>query len=514
MSTKNKTSIASQALLEMENIKSAIKEESKNTLKSMLSEAVKNALRESVEEDDDNDYEVVDDEQKDANSDNCDNCDDSGCSEESKTDVSEQGDDEMDTMGQEDGAAMPDTDNGEMTDAENAPMGEETPVEDGEGEDEWSNYSQYQVGDDTYDLTGEEDYDKVVKVFKLLQNDDKVAVKKDGNKLSLQDNETGAEYVIDLGDDVEDESEQGIEGEEPMAEGCIKEGSDDIAGLPSEDEDEFESEEMGDHDEEEAGMMPKKQNNFEGKKSKKAMKENKEIIFEVDLGYTDNYQDKDPIQGLSNNEPSKSGKSWEKGVPTGTKKPWAGQTKSKGQPFEKTVSEETQEEAPVEEATNIGGAVQQRTSSKSHIPDNRKEHGPKAKRHVSAGGDYNEVVEAYKKENKQLKEAVVALRKTINEAYITNVNLGKITKLFVENSVTQNEKLDIINRFSNEAKTVEQSKALYESISKQLQKGPKQVTLEEKSMTVEGSAPINENKIYRSQDLINTLDFMKRMENC
>src|SRR5574344_37676 len=95
-------------------------------------------------------------------------------------------------------------------------------------------------------------------------------------------------------------------------------------------------------------------NIFENKKTRKPMKESKEVLFEVDLGYTDNSQDKDPIAGLSNNEPSKSGKSWHKGVPTGTQKPWAGETKSKGKPFEKTVNEEdemgdTPMETPMEE---------------------------------------------------------------------------------------------------------------------------------------------------------------------
>ena len=60
----NKKSISSQALLEMDKIKSAIKEESKNTIKAMLSEAVKNALRESIEDDDDDDMEILDDDKE------------------------------------------------------------------------------------------------------------------------------------------------------------------------------------------------------------------------------------------------------------------------------------------------------------------------------------------------------------------------------------------------------------------------------------------------------------------
>ena len=243
----------------------------------------------------------------------------------------------------------------------------------------------------------------------------------------------------------------------------------------------------------------------------KESKTGKEVLFEVDLGYTDNYQDKDPISGLSNNEPSKSGKSWEKGVPTGTQKPWAGKSKDKGEPFEKTVNEEevdecgvNENEPVVDEGTNVGGAVQQRSNSKSHIPANRKEHGPKVKRHVSAGGNYEEVIEAYKKENKALKECILKLRDGLQEA--------QVTKLFVENTVKKKKKINILNRFDQEAKTIEQSNALYESINKELSKASvkKNLTLEN-TMKSENSTPITENK---SKDLLNTLDLIRRVENC
>jgi hypothetical protein len=252
------------------------------------------------------------------------------------------------------------------------------------------------------------------------------------------------------------------------------------------------------------------------------MKESKEVLFEVDLGYTDNYQDKDPIAGLSNSEPSKGGKSWHKGVPTGTEKPWTGETKSKGEPFEKTISEEEMPEIgdveePMEEGTNVGGAVQQRSNSKSHIPANRKEHGPKNKRHVSTEANYEELVSENKKlktENKELKEAIISVRKYLSEAYVTNANLGKITKLFLENTTSQSEKIEIVNRFSNEAKTIEQSKALYESIKRELNKPvTTQMPMNESMSTANGSTILNENKVYKSDDLLKTIDLMNRMKN-
>lgn len=516
MSTKNKKNIASQALLEMESLKDSIKEESKNTLKSMLADVVKDVLRESVEEDEEEkDYEVIDDEK------NAEDSDDKDAKDSEKSgEVSEDGamgneEEPVDSMDQEAAEAPEMGQEGEMNQPVDA---QEAPEESGEGEDEWNNYSQYQVGDDTYDLTGEEDYDQIVKVYKLMKDDDQVVVKKDGSTLQLQDNGTGAEYVIDLGtDDDMESSDEGYESEE-MTESRMNEGSNDPACVPDEDDEDYSFE--YDSDEEDSDDYGK---NFEGKKSRKTMKESKErkeVLFEVDLGYTDNYQDKDPISGLSNNEPSKSGKSWEKGVPSGTAKPWAAKSNDKGKPFEKTVNEEEVDECGaacgnepvVDESTTTSIRGQRDMGTKKHIPAPRKENGPKAKHHVSTEGNYEEVVEAYKRENKALKECILKLRNGLQEARITNVNLAKVAKLFVENTVSKEEKINILNRFDKEAKTIEQSNALYESINKELNKATvkKNLTLEN-TMKSESSNSINENK---SKDLLNTLDLIRRIENC
>ena len=521
MSTKNKKNIASQALLEMESLKDSIKEESKNTLKSKLADVVKDVLRESVEEDEEEkDYEVIDDEK------NAEDSDDKDAKDSEKSgEVSEDGamgneEEPVDSMDQEAAKAPEMGQEGEMNQPVDA---QEAPEESGEGEDEWNNYSQYQVGDDTYDLTGEEDYDQIVKVYKLMKDDDQVVVKKDGSTLQLQDNGTGVEYVIDLGtDDDMESSDEGYESEE-MTESRMNEGSNDPACVPDEDDEdysfEYDSDEE-DSDEEDSDDYGK---NFEGKKSRKTMKESKErkeVLFEVDLGYTDNYQDKDPISGLSNNEPSKSGKSWEKGVPSGTAKPWASKSNDKGKPFEKTVNEEEVDECGaacgnepvVDESTTTSIRGQRDMGTKKHIPAPRKENGPKAKHHVSTEGNYEEVVEAYKRENKALKECILKLRNGLQEARITNVNLAKVAKLFVENTVSKEEKINILNRFDKEAKTIEQSNALYESINKELNKATvkKNLTLEN-TMKSESSNSINENK---SKDLLNTLDLIRRIENC
>ena len=517
----NKKSISTQALMEMNDIKKAIKEESKNTIKAMLSEAVKDALRESIEDDDD--MEILDGDEKECCP-KCGKCGDEcecgkkdaeGKEDEESDDKKDSG--EIDEVGAED--EVPAEGEAAQDPAMNAP--EQAPAEapaegDGaEGQDDFM--AQYQAGDeDTLDLTGEQDIQNVLKVYRALSDDDQVVVKKDGGKISLQDNGTGAEYIIDLGTD---------EAEAP-AEPAMENGE---AQLAEDSSAADKYNELRESDEENEDEM-----------------KDTETLFEIDLGYTDNYQDKDPIDGLSNSEPSKSGRSWHKGVPTGTEKPWAGKgTEKKGDPFDKSVNEnltelddnyfaaglndtgvaevETEDGMPFDK--KVGEKVdenfttskyQKRHEVKTKATNSGEEKNPMQTRNTSIGNEYNaeinETIKKLKAKNKKLNEAVKELHKGLQEAYMTNVNLGKITKLFLENTTTQAEKLNIVERFSNEAKTPKQAQALYESISKQLESNKTTIDeskATEKTVVTESKAPV-----YKSQDLLNTIDLMNRVLNC
>lgn len=537
MSANNK-SLVSQALLEMQTLREAIKDESKETIKAMLGESIKDALRESCNEEDEDGYEVVD--EKDAEPEKK---DDSKKSEgfSKKSDLEEDGEDDDPTampeqdpaMGQEAGAEAGEN----PMDAEQAP---EAAAEGEDGGDEWSGLEQYQVGDDTYDLTNEKDYNQVVKVYKLLKDEDEVVVKKENNTVKLQDNGTGNEYVIDLGGEDEAPEAAAMPAQEDDGEEMPLNEGGDPAGFPSSDEDEFIFDDDAEgpngvepHDDEE--FMAENKHRFEGKKSRK-MNENKEVIFEVDLGYTDNYQSKDPIKGLSNSEPSKSGKSWEKGVPTGTEKPWAGETKSKGDPFKKTekvegsVNEEEMPIAgadanvvdePIDEAAMSCSSQADAKRTKSNKSSVRVDHLRNNSKEVSVAGDFKgDLAEEVAKlraenkkltnENKVLKKAFKEARTTIDEAYLTNVNLGKIVKLCVENVTTVPERVDILNRFVNEAKTVEQAEALYKSINENLKKATSTIVTES-AMSATGSQVLNETKLYESEDIKSMRSLMERM---
>ena len=89
--------------------------------------------------------------------------------------------------------------------------------------------------------------------------------------------------------------------------------------------------------------------------------------------------------------------------------------------------------------------------------------------------------------------------------------MGKITKLFLENTTTQAEKVDIVERFSKEAKTVEQSNTLYESIKRELNKNATSKVNINESMNVANNT-INES-VYKSSEVIKSIDLMNRMKN-
>lgn len=484
MSSVKDKNIVSEAMLDMENIRKAIKEESKQTIANLLNETVKNSIREAIEDDDE---------------------------EEKATEKEEEKQDETPV-------AEPKKDGDEEESEEVVDIDDEKEDEKPEEDDDFAEYSEYKVDDNTYDLSGEKDNDKVVSVYKKLSDDD-VVVTVDDCKVNLKDNETGAEYVLDLGDECPNKSEEEINEELLTGEDEIdldKELSE-IEDDDESDEDGFELEydEESDDEEDEPAGLPKL------KEDEKSMQEGNERIFEVDLGYTDDYQDKDVIEGLSVEEPSKSGRSCDKGLPNDAKKPWAGSTKGKGMPFTQNVNEcgtVPPVEDGLEEGTNVT-LPNSRKKVKSHTPDTEKKNYPKNAHHDSVAGEYyaermNEAIKlnkAYKKEIAELKEAVSQLKNCLNETYLTNVNLGQITRLFVENTTTRAEKQDIISRFDN-VKSTKDAKKLYECVSKELKaKSPKNPVMENTVKATKAAEDNSAKKQVMNESLSKIHDFMNRI---
>jgi hypothetical protein len=452
MKKVNKNNNILESLETMGNLTDTIKEETKRTLKDLMSEAVKNYMNEEIigeAEEDENEYEVEDVE------------DDVTTEEPAETETD---DTEIDAE-VEDG----DTDEVELDTEVEDEVPAETESEEGavenetDDDEEWG-FDDYKNEDGDYDFTGVEDEETIVKVFKKLNNKDEVVIKQNDNKIELKDNETGAEYMIDVDGDEEGEEEFELEIDDD------------------------------------------------------------ELTESVNLGYTDNYQDEDVMTNDGMNEPGK-GKSWDEGAPKGTEKPWAKKGDSKPFGCSTEVCEETEfeveldDEDVVDEATSVSARDARTAGNKTHTSEPRRNNLPKGSKRVSANGTYDasvveKIVKKYKvieEENKQYKNYVEKFKNALQEAVVVNVSLGQIVKLFTENTTTAEEKQSIVNRF-NDVKTINESKALYESIKRELNKEQKSsVVIEKRINATENKSNINETKVYVSNDIKNAIDLMKRM---
>ena len=503
MSKNIRSKVVRESLLDYNTLANSLRENTESAVKTLLDEAVRDTYAKLLSEGNDEDYE--EEEVEDTSSDITDDAE----SSEAPTDGVEDTDagtdaDSADTEGEEDmesdEVAGETDDEGEVADAIDG-------VEDeGEDGDEWADFDKYKISDDEYDFTNAED-EEIVKVYKLMKNDDQILVHKDDNgNVNIQDNETGAEYLIKLDDEGE---ATGVESDDEVI-------PDDSA------EDDFENNDYDDMNESTERMF--------------------ELVLEYDsnVGYTDNYQKKDVMTNPGMSEPGKNVNDWDAGVPHGTEKPWSGYKGGKknkaDKPFNDSKGKQLEEEN-IEEATNVGGFVQQNSTSKSHVPNSNGRNarsmskggsrvkGTATPRYNSGDVDVTVTVNGDDKtnenfmrrankalsENKELKTTLTDVMQSLKEAAVTNHNLAQIIKLISENSTSQDEKKEIISRFSKEAKTIEASKNLYESISRDLKKSNKMNITEDKSFTVEGSKKINETTIYKSPDMLDSLDLMHRM---
>jgi len=360
-------------------------------------------------------------------------------------------------------------------DSETALEGEEdeySEPEQADDEDEvWSSLEQYKGEDGEYDLTGmaNDDVVKVLKVMKPEDGDGVRVIKKDDGNITLIDDDNDTEYLIVM-DDGDDASYE-------LGESVVNEGN-------------------------------------------------------VDLGYTDNYQDKTAMT-MDQDDGAKTRK-WNAGTPTGNGKRWVG-NKGDMSPYNQKVNEGDCEDGEclveieldgdmdecgvtekVETMANGSRTIQDLHHEKNGQPrhDRHRMNGKNAysgEQNESIDKKFNELLD----ENKQLKHIAELLKENLNDACVINASLGKVVKLVTENTTTREEKLNIINRF-NDVKTVEEGKKLYESISDELKRqhpinnGVNSVVDNQLS---ESKKSVVETPLYESTELSDTISLMHRLDN-
>jgi len=184
----NEKSILEQALLQVQNLEEAVKQNAKGILASTMKQELSDLLKESMEEEDETEVpvaeqpedEVTPDEEEDDMSDDDAEADDAEA-DDTENDTNLDKDETTDMEDEEDETEV-DTDVDTDVDAE------DTSMDDFGTEDETSD-------EDVMDMTSASD-DEVLKVFKAMKPEDGIVVKKDGNNVEFGDGEN--EYIIKL----------------------------------------------------------------------------------------------------------------------------------------------------------------------------------------------------------------------------------------------------------------------------------------------------------------------------
>jgi cystathionine beta-lyase family protein involved in aluminum resistance len=104
------------------------------------------------------------------------------------------------------------------------------------------------------------------------------------------------------------------------------------------------------------------------------------------------------------------------------------------------------------------------------------------------------------------------IKKAMNESVLVNYKLGRIVKLFSENTTTRKEKVDIINRFNEVAKTINETKALYESVKRELNLDVKKTPMLENNISTANKTLVNETTVYQSNDVREMINLINRIE--
>ena len=519
-----KKSLVEDTLIQMKNLEEAIQENAKGILASTMKEEISDLVKESLSEADEDEDEVPN---MGMDSDN----------EESD----ESSDLEMDME-----------DETEMSD-ESEDMGAEMSL-DMDVEDE--------VPMDLTDASTEE----LLKVFKAMGDEDGIIVKKDNDMIHLKDEPEDVEYLIDLGEGVEqnevgpismltnrpdsdddDEFEDEFDFEESMSDEDNEEEIQKIrAELGFDDEDfdermpmrkshkvrkmrgEEEMTEQSDELEKQADIDAMLDDIFE---ESEESDEVEEVVYEIELDEEDDtdedmmedaeaedemnetydleeafkpkmFKGKNP-ESKSNKGPKKMSMKKPTGKMFGMSPKMGKVTKTSGSGVEKAETKEAARTLGMGSKFRKGGLPKPRT----------------APRHLQEDFDFeamNAELLSLREKNEEYRKALNIFRDKLNEVAVFNSNLAYATRLFTEHSTSKQEKINILRRFDN-VETLKESKNLYKAIKDELSKGENKPINESvetkinKQISTGSSMNLIESKTYENPQFMRMKDLMSKL---
>ena len=493
--------LVQEALIQMKQVEEAIAENAKGILASTMKEEINQLVKESLSEQDD-ETEVELDADMDMSADN----------DEIEMDMDSSDEDDMD-MDFED---------------------EETPI----------------------DLTNASD-EEILKVFKAMGENDGIIVKKDGNEIHLSDDESDVEYLVKLGESMEEEMDEEEDDEIEEEDYDMMEEEEDDEDVQSVIDAIF-SGDMSDIEEEEEDMD--------------------EVVYEIEMDDMEEEdmdmdmedEDMDEMEDMANETYKPKGVGIGKGPKFSYKDKAAGGFKEdkkegsktmgtgkakfeykKGANMEgksKVVKSETKEgdygmnkgdksktmKGEEDYTTKKGDTLKRRAFEKEETKEAARTYGMGSKegrglrKGITPNRNYTygkngvktestqEEVSMLRQKNDEYRKALNIFREKLNEVAIFNSNLAYATRLFTEHSTTKKEKINILRRF-DDVETLKESKNLYKSIKDELAKVDTKSINESvgaklnKSVSTGSSTTLIETKTYENPQLLRMKDLISKL---
>jgi len=494
---QEKKSLVQEALIQMKNVEEAIAENAKGILAATMQKEINQLVKESLSEQDD----------------------ESGV--ETDTDVEDMDVDDMD--------ADTDVDNDDMDDTMDL------------GSDDMSMDS----GDSPIDLTGASD-DVILKVFKAMGENDGIIVKKDGDNVTLKDDNADVEYLVKLGESEEDTYNMDEMDNTNLDEENDVDTQDVIDAIFSDkDSSDFGDDMDNDNLEEDDVMYEISLDDEELDEQDEEMDEEEEVMYEISLDDENLDEQEEEMdeqdEEIDEQEEEESYMDESYNPKKGLKK-----TKAKGVgmgspkfSYKKTVGgfKEDMKQGP--KSVGTGKAKFEYKKDGGNVEGNAKlvkkvetkeaartyGFGSKEGRGLRKGITPNrnlkmESLEAevsmLNEKNQEYRKALNIFREKLNEVAIFNSNLAYATRLFTEHSTTKKEKINILRRFDG-VETLKESKSLYKSVKEELSKsetGTVNESVEKKlnkTVTTGSSTTLIESKTYENPQFLRMKDLMGKL---
>ena len=495
--------LVEEALIQMKNVEEAIAENAKGILQSTMKEEINQLVKESLSEEDDEVETDVDDTETDPD------------------------DDEMN----------PEDDDVDLDDVD-------TDIE----------FSDTDTGN-IQDLRGASDA-KLLSVFQKMGEDDGIIIMKDGENINLKDDNTSKEYLIRLGESMEEEgydefteedddadvdsvidalfsdkNEKNYDMEESMDEmnadymgdGTIYEIEMEDDDMVDEDDDMEMDDMVAEDDDMEMGGLGETMYEIEMDdmvaEDDDMMEDDEDMMDDMDNMFGESYNPKKAKRtikpkgmGIGSGPKFKYGKpntgGFKEDKKEGTKTMGTGKAK-----FEYKEGKNT--EGKMKMVKKIETKEASRTYGMGSKEGRGLRKGITPNRNLKFEA-YEVEIDMLREKNEEYRKALNTFREKLNEVATFNSNLAYATRLFTEHSTTKKEKINILRRFDN-VETLKESKNLYKSVKDELMKGeskPMNESVENKlnkNVSTGSSTTLIESKTYENPQFLRIKDLMGKM---